>query len=58
VVITTRVTFSRSTTSATARSRDNFPNPYVPDNSPAISDLFELFNFNVGRQGGACFLFI
>jgi phospholipase C len=37
----------------TARSRDNFPNPitagknvYVPVNGPAISDLFELFNFN------------
>lgn len=37
------------------RSRDNFPNPivspanpYVPDNSPAISDLFELFSF--GRR--------
>lgn len=36
----------------THRSRDNFPNPevrddnpYVPTNSPAISDLFELFNF-------------
>jgi phospholipase C len=36
----------------TSRSRDNFPNPvispanpYVPDNSPAISDLFDLFNF-------------
>ena len=36
----------------TARSRDNFPNPetsssnpYVPLNSPAISDLFELFSF-------------
>ena len=36
----------------TNRSRDNFPNPvaewdnpYVPTNSPAISDLFELFNF-------------
>ena len=35
----------------TARSRDNFPNPitdddpYVPVNSPAISDLFELFDF-------------
>jgi phospholipase C len=36
----------------TSRSRDNFPNPvsswsspYVPQNSPAISDLFELFNF-------------
>jgi phospholipase C len=38
------------------RSRDNLPNPvispanpYVPDNSPAISDLFELFNFG-GRS--------
>jgi phospholipase C len=45
----------------TYRSRDNFPNPvtdceknswahacnpYVPVNTPAISDLFELFNFN------------
>jgi phospholipase C len=37
-----------------ARSRDNFPNPsvspanpYVPNNSPAISDLFELFDFSV-----------
>jgi phospholipase C len=36
----------------TSRSRDNFPNPvaesdnpYVPINGPAISDLFELFNF-------------
>ena len=36
----------------TSRSRDNFPNPiatasepYVPTNSPAISDLFELFVF-------------
>jgi len=36
----------------THRSRDNFPNPiaetdnpYVPVNSPAISDLFELFDF-------------
>jgi len=34
------------------RSRDNFPNPvtkpdnpYVPVNGPAISDLFETFNF-------------
>jgi phospholipase C len=40
----------------TNRSRDNFPNPisppgnpYVPVNGPAISDLFELFNF--GPQG-------
>jgi phospholipase C len=39
------------------RSRDNFPNPiaewgnpYVPVNGPAISDLFELFDF--GNQGG------
>ncbi|MGC1783952.1 MAG: alkaline phosphatase family protein [Acidobacteriaceae bacterium] len=37
----------------TKRSRDNFPNPiaqpsnpWVPVNGPAISDLFELFNFN------------
>jgi phospholipase C len=36
----------------TERSRDNFPNPvtrednpYVPVNSPAIGDLFDLFNF-------------
>jgi phospholipase C len=36
----------------TNRSRDNFPNPvtfpgnpYVPINSPAISDLFDLFDF-------------
>jgi phospholipase C len=36
----------------TNRSRDNFPNPvaegnnpYVPQNSPAISDLFDFFNF-------------
>jgi phospholipase C len=36
----------------THRSRDNFPNPipawgnpYAPVNSPAISDLFELFDF-------------
>jgi phospholipase C len=42
----------------TGRSRDNLPNPsvspanpYVPNNSPAISDLFELFNFGrAGRQ--------
>jgi phospholipase C len=34
------------------RSRDNLPNPrvdddnpYVPENTPAISDLFDLFNF-------------
>jgi phospholipase C len=37
----------------TRRSRDNFPNPisddentYVPKNSPAIGDLFDLFNFD------------
>jgi len=35
----------------TSRSRDNLPNPltsanpYVPINSPAIGDLFDLFNF-------------
>jgi phospholipase C len=37
----------------TARSRDNLPNPvahdhnpYVPINSPAIGDLFEMFDFD------------
>jgi phospholipase C len=37
----------------TGRSRDNLPNPtsvasnpYVPTNSPAIGDLFDLFQFN------------
>jgi phospholipase C len=42
----------------TSRSRDNFPNPsaspdnpYVPNNSPAISDLFDLFNFDVVSRG-------
>jgi phospholipase C len=37
----------------TQRSRDNFPNPvadsdnpYVPNNSPAIGDLFDFFHFN------------
>lgn len=41
----------------TARSRDNFPNPvaeydnpYVPLNSPAISDLFDLFRFDRDRD--------
>jgi phospholipase C len=35
----------------TSRSRDNLPNPttginpYIPGNSPAIGDLFDLFNF-------------
>jgi phospholipase C len=39
-----------------ARSRDNFPNPtsdpsnaYVPLNSPAIGDLFDMFNFGDRR---------
>jgi phospholipase C len=41
----------------TNRSRDNFPNPktadnpYIPTNSPAISDLFELFDFD--HNGGS-----
>jgi phospholipase C len=37
----------------TARSRDGLPSPvadddnlYVPRNMPAISDLFDMFNFN------------
>ena len=41
----------------TKRSRDNFPNPrmdednpYVPRNSPAISDLFDLFHFDQDRD--------
>jgi phospholipase C len=41
----------------TNRSRDNFPNPisidffdpYVPLNSPAIGDLFDLFDFDHGH---------
>ena len=40
----------------TSRSRDNFPNPktysfdpYVPTNSPAISDLFDLFSYFPSR---------
>ena len=43
----------------TKRSRDNIPiqllrpdNPYVPTNSPAIDDLFDLFNFNQNGSGG------
>ncbi|HTZ99975.1 MAG TPA: alkaline phosphatase family protein [Candidatus Aquilonibacter sp.] len=42
----------------TNRSRDNFPNPitagnpYVPVNGPAISDLFELFNFGPSYYAG------
>jgi phospholipase C len=41
----------------TERSRDNLPNPksfddnpYVPKNSPAIGDLFDLFDFDHGRD--------
>ncbi len=40
----------------TARSRDNFPNPvshpnnpYVPLNSPALGDLFDMFQFGHGH---------
>jgi phospholipase C len=43
----------------TRRSRDNLPNPraefdnpYVPVNGPAISDLFELFDFGPGCDRG------
>jgi phospholipase C len=46
----------------TGRSRDNLPNPrsdwdnpYVPENSPAIGDLFDLFDFDHhdgDRDGG------
>jgi phospholipase C len=43
----------------TRRSRDNLPNPraefdnpYVPVNGPAISDLFELFDFGPGFDRG------
>jgi phospholipase C len=42
----------------THRSRDNFPNPvslwddpYVPVNSPAIGDLFDLFQFHHDHNG-------
>jgi phospholipase C len=41
----------------TRRSRDNFPNPrvrednpYVPVNSPAIGDLFDMFQFNQDKD--------
>ena len=41
----------------TERSRDNLPNPksfddnpYVPKNSPAIGDLFDLFDFDHGHD--------
>ena len=39
----------------TTRSRDNFPNPvtatnpYVPVNTPALTDLFDLFDFTVSN---------
>ncbi len=43
----------------TRRSRDNFPNPradednpYVPKNSPAIGDLFDLFDFGHDHDRG------
>jgi phospholipase C len=43
----------------TNRSRDNYPNPvtasnnpYVPTNSPAISDLFDFFDFDNGGHNG------
>jgi phospholipase C len=43
----------------TARSRDNFPNPhadednpYVPKNSPALGDLFDLFDFGQDHGHG------
>lgn len=42
-----------------SRSRDNLPNPksdwdnpYVPENSPAISDLSGLFHFDHDHDGG------
>jgi phospholipase C len=41
------------------RSRDNLPNPkqedsvYAPTNSPAIGDLFDLFDFDKGRDDGS-----
>jgi phospholipase C len=46
----------------TSRSRDNFPNPttkagnpYVPTNSPALDDLFDVFTFpsSASAAGGA-----
>jgi phospholipase C len=43
----------------TKRSRDNYPNPvvasnnpYAPVNSPALSDLFDFFDFDDGGHGG------
>jgi phospholipase C len=42
-----------------SRSRDNLPNPqssdgnpYVPTNTPAISDLMDMFDFDHGHDGG------
>jgi phospholipase C len=44
----------------TGRSRDNFPNPrankdnpYVPVNSPAIGDLFDMFDFDHSGEKGS-----
>jgi phospholipase C len=48
-------------TTLSTRSRDNLPNPrmgddddnlYVPQNMPAIGDLFDLFNFDRHDQNG------
>jgi phospholipase C len=43
----------------TARSRDKLPNPhphkdnpYLPVNSPAIGDLFDMFDFGRGAKNG------
>jgi phospholipase C len=45
-------------TTLSSRSRDNLPNPkqdgdhaYVPRNMPAIGDLFDMFDFEHGRDG-------
>jgi phospholipase C len=44
----------------TGRSRDNLPNPhthkdnpYVPVNSPAIGDLFDMFDFGHRDDSGS-----
>jgi phospholipase C len=44
----------------TSRSRDNLKNPrvdddnpYVPQNSPAIGDLFDMFHFDNDKDGGS-----
>jgi phospholipase C len=44
----------------TGRSRDNLPNPhtyksnpYVPVNSPAIGDLFDMFDFGHRTESGS-----